>query len=221
MASYKFSEGDTNGAIHFTLCETCQINQRHTVVVSARKRYDGEDYAEIEEFEVVRCLNCDTFSFRKESSNSEGYHYNPETGDYDSEVDVSLYPSRVAGRFKIKGHAQLPTEVRAAYDEMMLALNGDQPILGGLGVRLLIEMICRERAASGKTLFDKIDDLKSKGVLTHTGADILHKLRSMGNNSAHEAKPSTAKQMMLAVDVVENLLQSVYIHPEQAKSAFK
>nr|WP_272929631.1 DUF4145 domain-containing protein [Pseudomonas syringae] len=100
-------------------------------------------------------------------------------------------------------------------------MNGEQPILAGLAVRILIEMICKNQSAGGKNLFAKIDDLKSKGVLTTSGAEILHKLRSMGNDSAHEAKPSTSKQLILAMDVVENLLQSVYIHPDEAKAAFK
>ncbi|AYL84168.1 DUF4145 domain-containing protein [Pseudomonas syringae pv. actinidiae str. Shaanxi_M228] len=67
-------------------------------------------------------------------------------------------------------------------------MNGEQPILAGLAVRILIEMICKNQSAGGKNLFAKIDDLKSKGVLTTSGAEILHKLRSMGNDSAHEAK---------------------------------
>lgn len=221
MSGHTISNGDTNGATHKALCEVCKIEQRHTVVASARSRWDHEEFSGITEFEVIRCLNCDALSFRKEASDSEGYYYDHEAEEYTSELSVSLFPNRTAGRFKIEGYWSLPPEVRATYDELILAMNGEQPILAGLGVRILIEMICKEQSAVGKNLFAKIDDLKSKGVLTNAGADILHKLRSMGNDSAHEAKPSSAKQLTLAMDVVENLLQSVYIHPVEAKAAFK
>lgn len=221
MAGHTYSTGNTDGAEHRALCEVCKIQQRHKVEVSARSRWDSDEYTGITEFEVIRCLNCDALSFRKESSNSEDHYYDHETDEYTAECSVDLYPNRTAGRFKIEGYGHLPPGVRATYDELILAMNGEQPILAGLAVRILIEMICKEQSATGKNLLAKIDDLKSKGVLTNAGADILHKLRSMGNDSAHEAKPSTAKQLTLAMDVVENLLQSVYIHPDEAKAAFK
>ncbi|NAS91457.1 hypothetical protein CVE24_09020 [Pseudomonas syringae pv. actinidiae] len=221
MAGLTILNGKTNGIEHRVLCEQCKIQQRHTVEASVRKRLESDDWTGITEFEVIRCLNCDTLSFRREASNSEDYFYDHETEEYTSESSVDLYPSRTAGRFKIEGYWHLPPEVRAIYDELILAMNGEQPILAGLAVRILIEMICKNQSAGGKNLFAKIDDLKSKGVLTTSGAEILHKLRSMGNDSAHEAKPSTSKQLILAMDVVENLLQSVYIHPDEAKAAFK
>lgn len=221
MSGHSYETGKTNGSVHKAVCESCQIEQRHIVEASARSRWDSDEYTGITEFEVIRCLNCDTLSFRKEASNSEDYWYDPETEEYTSNCDVSVYPNRTAGRFKIDGHYHLPPDVRAAYEEVISAVNGGQPILAGLGVRVLIEVICRDRNAAGKSLLAKIDDLKVKGVLTHAGADILHKLRSMGNESAHEAKPSSDKQISLAMDVVDNLLQSVYIHPSEAKSAFK
>lgn len=221
MAEHTFSTGNTDGTEHKALCEGCKIPQKHKVEVSARSRWDGDEYTGITEYEIIRCLNCDALSFRKESSNSEDYYYDHETEEHAVEYVVELYPNRTAGRFKIEGYWHLPLEVRATYDELILAMNGEQPILAGLAVRILIEMICKEQSATGKNLLAKIDNLKLNGVLTNAGADILHKLRSMGNDSAHEAKPSTAKQLTLALDVVENLLQSVYIHPDEAKAAFK
>ncbi|MDH4550870.1 MULTISPECIES: DUF4145 domain-containing protein [Pseudomonas] len=221
MSGHTYSTGNTTGSQYKALCEKCKIEQRHVVEASARSRWDSDDWSGITEYEVIRCLNCDSLSFRRESSDSEGYFYDHENEEYISDVSVDLYPNRTAGRFKIEEHWQLPPEVRAIYDELITAMNSEQPILAGLAFRILIEMICKEQAAIGKNLFAKIDDLKTKGVLTNAGADILHKLRSMGNDSAHEAKPSTSKQLILAMDVVENLLQSVYIHPAQAKAAFK
>lgn len=221
MGEYSYSSADTAGVVYLALCEKCKIITRHKVFVSARKRYDGEEWSSIAEYEVIQCVNCDGFSFRKEESNSEDYFYDQESGEYINDSKVDVYPSRIAGRFKLSGYTYLPLEVRAVYDEVMLAMNGEQPMLAGLGFRILIEIICKDKQAEGDSLFKKIDDLKSKGVLTKQGAEILHELRSMGNEAAHEAKPSTSKQLILAMDVVENLLQSVYIHPKQAVAAFK
>ena len=57
----------------------------------------------------------------------------------------------------------------------------------------------------------------AKGVLTESGATILHGLRDLGNESAHEMKSQDEESIDLAMDVVENLLQSVFILPEASK----
>lgn len=79
----------------------------------------------------------------------------------------------------------------------------------------------KERNANGKDLFEKINDLATQGVLTKDGADILHKLRVLGNKAAHEVKPHSTEQLNLSMDVIEHLLLGVYIFPYHAKNKLK
>lgn len=79
----------------------------------------------------------------------------------------------------------------------------------------------KEKNAAGKDLFEKINGLVVAGVLTKDGADILHKLRVLGNKAAHEVKAHSATELNLATDVVEHLLKAVYILPFHAKRTFK
>lgn len=67
----------------------------------------------------------------------------------------------------------------------------------------------------------KIDYLVKQGVLTTEGATILHKIRTLGNNAAHEVKPHDYVELGLALDVIDHLLQGVYILPYHANSNFK
>jgi hypothetical protein len=57
--------------------------------------------------------------------------------------------------------------------------------------------------------------------LTKDGADILHKLRTLGNDAAHEVKPHSLQELGLAFDVVDYLLLGVFILPVNAKKTFK
>jgi hypothetical protein len=124
-----------------------------------------------------------------------------------------LYPSRVAGRHKLRQSDCLPTAVSRIYDETHAALCSRQPILAGVGVRALVEAVCKEESAAGSNLENKIDNLVTKGVLTKNGAEILHGLRILGNVAAHEVKPHSERTLSLAMDVVEHLLTDVYILP--------
>ncbi|WIN05187.1 MULTISPECIES: DUF4145 domain-containing protein [Pseudomonas] len=220
MDGITYIQNHTSNMSRRLICETCKIDQKHIVLTSVRKRDEYDLIFAITEYEVVQCQNCDDISFRKESSNSEEYHYDLELDRNVHYVDVAVYPYRTAGRFKLKGVSILPIKVKAAYEELIQALNGGQKILAGLGVRVLIEMICKDKKAEGENLYKKIDNLVSLGVLTPSGSYILHKLRSMGNDSAHDAHVSSADQLNLAMDVVDNLLDSVYVHPKLASSVF-
>ena len=90
MAGHTFSTGNTDGTEHKALCEVCKIQQKHKVEVSARSKWESDDYNGITEFEIIRCLNCDAVSFRKESSNSEDYYYDHESEEYTADYDVAL-----------------------------------------------------------------------------------------------------------------------------------
>jgi hypothetical protein len=90
-------------------------------------------------------------------------------------------------------------------------------MLAGIGIRSLIEAVCKEEDAQGSNLKDKIDDLVKMGFLTQSGAEILQKLRLMGNEAVHEMKRHDTRTLGIAFDVVENVLQAVYILPAEAE----
>lgn len=113
----------------------------------------------------------------------------------------------------------LPEPVRKIYNETLRAISTQLSILAGVGLRTLLEIICKDRQAAGKTLFEQIDDLVSQQILTPASAAILHNIRTLGNSAAHEAMPLDDRQMKFAFDIVEHLLKEVYIFPKQAEES--
>lgn len=166
--------------------------------------------------QIIKCGGCDTVSFRVLSSNSE------EVGpDMEAIEHEQLFPSRSEGRQPLDDDHLLPSNLERIYRETISALNNKQPVLTGIGIRAIIETVSKEKNASGGNLVSKINDLVAKGVLTQEGADILHKLRVLGNNAAHEVKAHKPAELNLAIDVVEHLLQAVYILPFHAGRTFR
>jgi len=76
-----------------------------------------------------------------------------------------------------------------------------------------LSTVCKEKAAIGSTLEQKIDNLVANGILTRAGAETLHSMRILGNEAAHEVKPHSEGTLSLAMDVVEHMLNDVYILP--------
>jgi hypothetical protein len=155
------------------------------------------------------------------NENSEDSPVQIGPDEWDQVPQVDIFPSPNRGRTALTDVHYLPTQISRIYDETLKALNSNQPILCGIGVRALIETICKDKNAPGKNLFGKINGLVTQGVLTREGSEILHKLRTLGNVSAHQVKPHTEQQLGVAMDVVDHLLQGVYILPMHAKRTFK
>jgi hypothetical protein len=120
----------------------------------------------------------------------------------------------MVGRKKLDDWRYLPYEIGKIYSETHSALCSGLLILGGIGMGVLVEAVCKEMDASGNTLKKKITNLVDKGVLTGNKVDLLCGIVDLRNRAAHEVKPLTRKQVDEALDVVEHLLMDVYILPK-------
>ncbi|WP_075674679.1 DUF4145 domain-containing protein [Stenotrophomonas sp. TD3] len=205
-------------------CRECRRITKHEVVTEATLKGTygpvgfGIDW--VIEYQIVRCLGCETLSFRRaEGSDQDFVQIGEDEWEYQPRVDI--YPSPTDGRQPLSDSELLPEKIQRIYQETLKALNDKQPVLCGIGVRAIVETICKNKEAPGGDLFHKVNGLVSLGVLTQDGADILHKVRTLGNEAAHEAKPHSLEELGLAFDVVDHLLLGVYILPEHAKRTFK
>ncbi len=200
-------------------CRNCNVETRHKVLQSVDVSIIQDDintnwwYQADDSYQIVQCQGCDEISFRKIHTNSEDIDYDPETDEQSYHAEIAVYPSRVAGRNKLRQMDFLPWQVAKIYDETHAALCSKQPILAGIGIRALVEAICQQEQATGKTLVQKIDSLVKLEVLTKSGAEMLHSTRLLGNVAAHEFIPHSEITLGLAMDVVEHLLTDVYILP--------
>lgn len=196
-------------------CSNCSTRTNHIVLQSAEVS-GHEDFghntwfAWDDKYQIIQCRGCNTISFRHLHTNSEDY-YQVGPDEWEQGIQEKLYPNRVEGRKKLEDTHFLPIKVRAIYGETHNALCDGLPVLVGIGLRAIIETVCKEKEADGKNLNEKIDSLVAKGMLTEDGAQILHKLRTLGNRAIHEVKPHSQDQLSLAMDVVEHLLEGAYI----------
>lgn len=205
-------------------CRECHRKTKHEIVTEATRSgssgYGDHEVCWAVEYQVVRCLGCETFSFRRASSNDQDYYQvGPDEWVRDEQED--LYPSPHEGRQPLADVGLLPDQIQRIYEETLSALNSRQEVLCGIGVRAIVETVCKDKDSPGGDLSAKINGLVTQGVLTQDGAAILHKLRTLGNNAAHEVKPHTPQELGLAFDVLDHLLLGVYILPVHAKQTFK
>ena len=193
-------------------CLRCNQPTWHEIVAEGENRdYDirGEFWS-AELYRVVRCCGCQTHSFMLSDTDASM----PEG----SNSGWSVYPSRGdINRTGIKDWQGLPSQVRRLYRETCDALRNSQPVLAAIGIRALVEAVCRQRRAKGRTLKQRIDNLVAKEILTPTEANVLHRTRFLGNRAAHQATPASDAILDAAMRIAEHLLTTVYLIGRVAK----
>lgn len=214
--SKKITLDKTKGEIRQVVCNRCDNTTNHVVCGSVEFCWGNEDIDGVDIHEIIRCSGCDSISFRVGSSNSEDYDQDDKGNFFHPETE-EIYPSRLMGRTPLEDVYSLPDKVRSIYKETHVALCTKLKILAGVGIRALVEAVCSEEVAEGHTLEEKINDLVKKEVLTRRNAEVLHRTRLLGNKAAHETKAASDSELDVAFDIVENLLETVYIIPKKAE----
>jgi hypothetical protein len=164
------------------------------------------------EYQTVQCRGCATISFAVRSWNSE-------EADEDGQLIISevLYPSRTI-RKPIENHYYLPNKVRSVYLETLSALSNKAPILAAIGIRAVVEAVCKDKGCTTGDLERKIDRLVEKGHLAADQAGFLHLQRFMGNAAAHEIAAPAQAELRAALEIAENLLINLYLLPVLAQN---
>jgi Domain of unknown function (DUF4145) len=139
-------------------------------------------------------------------------------GEYTGRVEIFPEPADLD---EIDDADLLPPKLAAIYRETLKAVASKQPILAGIGIRAILETVCKDRKSSGGNLPQKIDGLVALGDLSKQGSKALHALKALGDVAAHEVKAPSPAQLVLAMRVVEHLMDAVYILPHKSKRTFK
>lgn len=162
-----------NNKIDLT-CGNCKRTTKHIIhseiCVNGSQEmhpYEGT-YHWSDEYQIIQCQGCETFSFRKTHQNSDDIcqTYN---GDFEPELFIDVYPNPEEGRKLVNDYDLLPSDLYRIYVETIKSINSNLPVLTGIGIRAIVKTVCKNQKANGKNLLDKIDDLVTQGVLTKDG----------------------------------------------------
>jgi uncharacterized protein DUF4145 len=195
-------------------CHQCGRNTNHTIIAQETAGSGDDDfYAWAETHYFARCAGCDAFTYAVESSSEDDW--NPQTGEKES--TWKTYPRGETERQSMADEGDLPIKVLLIYKEVIGAMNAQLPVLSGIGLRALIEAVCKDQKIAGDNLEKLIQGLATNGVLARAQADILHTHRFLGNVAAHEIMSAQPRELVAALEIAENILRTIYVLPELSK----
>jgi hypothetical protein len=209
-------------------CISCKQKTNHTIISNYEETQVDEEFNYwIIDYQIVKCNGCNDISFRKISSDPNQcipIYYGDNEVDYEPIEYEDLYPPRHIDRDPLKDNdlfQYTPEKIADIYTETNKSINNKLTILSPIGLRALMEAICNDLIAAEvmpdniRNLKEKIDFLVKKGYLQEISKDILHRIRTIGNESAHECEEQKMDEISLAMEVIEALIKSLYIHPKR------
>lgn len=199
-------------------CRTCATQTHHRVITMKTVSPPEEvDYNCNMQHMLIECMGCDEVSYLYEFHDFESYY----EGGYGSDgynIDRKQYPRAIEGHKELDGIYVLPGLIKKIYGETIDAISVQSYTLGSIGLRAIIEAICNDKKVAGKSLLTRIKKMAIMGLVSKADAERLHGIRFLGNDAAHEIKEAKAKAVLLALDIVEHILKSVYIFEDSVDS---
>jgi hypothetical protein len=159
-------------------------------------------------YQICQCLGCDSIRFRARTWSTE-----------DGAVQVvRTFPEKPEEEYKLLDtRHEFPVGVRRMYEETIAVMNAGARVLAGGGLRSIVEAICKHQSVTGKNLQEKIDQLVHDGLLAANQAPILHEARFLGNASLPELQPPGRRELELCLQIIEGLLNAIYVLPSMAR----
>lgn len=189
-------------------CGRCEKTKEQTVVAAYRDEVlEVDDVNEIDGpmspscwtvvyiLRLSRCPACDYFNYSVEDTDG-------------GEIDV-LYPKPPE---ILQG---LPAKIEKAYKAARAVSIIDANAFGVLLGRVL-ELVCIDRKAKGKTLHEQLQDLVSKGEIPGPLADMANQLKTLRNIGAHAVLGELSfQEVRICDDLCRAILEYVYVAPHR------
>lgn len=204
-------------------CRSCSRNTRHEIVSKIEDKNSDYWRSQVETWSIIRCLGCHTYAFHRRldeldrvedeitenTTEAEGLYYI-------NTIRTDVYPSVIKNHHTLPHTRFLPELIRTVYEQTLKALSQNANVLASIGLRACIESVCNHLEISGRNLQQRIDALFKNGHVSNGEKRRLHAIRFLGNDAAHEIKEPEHHDIRVALDIVEHLLNNVFILEHKA-----
>lgn len=151
------------------------------------------------------CSHCDQATLRL----ARNFRVPTENGGSERrEVKSLLYPKPTPRELDNSA----PEAVRSAFAEAAVCQAAGATRAAGVMYRAAVEEICKERGASGRKLYDRIENLGAQGLDQEIVQD-FHEARLLGNDSIHDLLTYAADEVDDVADLIEEAVYALYVQP--------
>lgn len=193
-------------------CPKCCQNTNHTSLFKEHTSSDrNDDFQWREDFHIIKCNGCDNIQYRTTNSDESMVEYDHEEDRQYQYEEKIYYPKNLKDHQILTNIYNIPNKIRVVYIETIEAMKNNCYLLTAVGLRAIIEAICIEQNITGRNLELKINNLSKNKLITEKDSNRLHSIRFLGNDSVHEMDVPKENKLNVALKIVENLINNLYL----------
>jgi hypothetical protein len=196
-------------------CNKCQDKTLHQLVREIKGDGGSEEwepgftYDWQTTYAVLQCRGCREVLLRRTDANTE-----------DEYPSVWYFPPRILRR-PPHWRRNLPGEHMLLLDEIYESLDIGNSTLPMMGARTIVDLVMRDKVGDSGTFKQKLEQLQKKEFISGMNRKVLEAALNAGNAAAHRAYSPTKRHVQAVMDIVENLLEAVYVLPTVADELMK
>ncbi len=189
-------------------CNSCVQETNHRIIASRKKRHgklldeydpDSEIYV-VNTYEMLECCGCENISLRRTSWFSE----EPQ------DLGIDYYPPAVSRPTPQWSH-DLPFDERSLLDEVYATLHAGSRRTAMMGARALIDIALMSKVGDQGSFAKTLAEGEKQGFISRSHRTVLEAAFEAGSAAAHRGYNASVEEVNQVIDIVENLLHSVYV----------
>lgn len=115
-------------------------------------------------------------------------------------------------------YASLPAKIHEMLLEVRYALQKQLSALPSMGLRSIIDMVCNDQVGDIGSFAGKLHKLEEKRLITPKKRKIIETLLEVGHASIHRGYFPTAEDLQVVMDIVDHLLEELYVLDKTSES---
>jgi len=192
-------------------CNRCGLETQQVILYArevsdpdqSESEQDDLDSCWVDKYSVLECRGCNSISIRHES------HIGVEE-------QLNYYPPRVARRLPL-WLGSVPIRIRFMVHETYWALAAGCPSLATMGARTVLDLVFLKVVGDVGPFWAKLEAMQSSGYISRRQREHLERVLDAGNAAAHRGFAPSADLVNQMMDIVEHLLQTVYVLKHSAR----
>ena len=189
-------------------CRHCGNKTKLDIMGKYTEYGDPEyDYVWVRDWLLLKCCACGKVSLGSIYSGEDTRTWNPDDPDEYEEIYITSFPVET-----YQG-TNVPDKVNNAFSSALKAHYVDN-IVCLMALRRTLEIICKDKGATGNTLEKKIIDLSQKNIFPQVINEASDVLRILGNEAAHGDDINYDERIVKEmINFTQIIIEYVYVIP--------
>ncbi|TWT45126.1 hypothetical protein RAS1_15480 [Phycisphaerae bacterium RAS1] len=204
-------------------CNQCLRETRHFVVAVEKQEYNEENpdgslgYWEHTYYEMLKCCGCENITLRS-TLHVAG---DPERrATYFPPAVTRPKPRWMSGLVGLSAPA-INRALVSLFHEVYAALHAGSNRLAMMGARAIIDMVLLDKVGDQGTFAEKLSEMQKADYISRASREFLAAAIEAGHAATHRGHASNDADVNRVMDIVENLVQTVYVLETAARTLHK